>query len=190
MKPAALLQQDAFPESVYWGSVEATRRQVPFDVSSERFATIQAGDGLHTTLKRPEDVDGQRNHHIALEEGSPSLTPLNTNSPIQPSVVSFFEWEGIVDEVNGETFTATMRGVVGVKDVEEFATFDFADVSSGIELIQPGAVFRLSLGLQNSRGTRQKFSRLVFRRLPAWSKATLEKKHNEVSEIFEKLVWE
>jgi hypothetical protein len=52
-------------------------------------------------------------------------------------------------------------------------------------MVVPGAIFDWSIGYrQDEGGTRTRVSRLVFRRLPAWSKDRIQKHKLETDEMY------
>jgi hypothetical protein len=103
-----------------------------------------------------------------------------------------FEWEGYVLEVNEEAFSARLQAVKGVaEDCSEIAEFDLSEIPLGDrDLVKPGGIFRWVVGLESWGGTRQRYSRVVFRRLPAWTPRTLEASFFELKELVSGISWE
>ena len=73
--------------------------------------------------------------------------------------------------------------------IPEMATFDLEEISSEEhDLIECGSVFRWSIGYEIlPGGTKQRVSRIVFRRLPAWRKPDLDKAEKIADEIYQNL---
>jgi hypothetical protein len=93
---------------------------------------------------------------------------------LRPTFVSVQEWEGVVNAVLEDGFTARLVDLTGGGPDEE-STFFLAEVSEGDrKLIEPGAIFRWSAGLLTMPGG-GKFatSQVVFRRLPKWTERDL-----------------
>lgn len=101
------------------------------------------------------------------------------------------EWEGVVEEVHDDSFSARLLGIRGLpSQKEEFAEFELISVPHGDRhLIQPGGIFRWILGIEARAGTRQKYSRVVFRRLPAWSERSLKASENRFKEVVSGIDW-
>lgn len=99
--------------------------------------------------------------------------------PIRTKPAAFVveaEWEGSVVLVTDDHIVAALVGVKGgvaAQEVEAEIPWDeIAD--DDCSLVRLGALFRLSVGHEIEHGTRSRYSRLVFRRLPAWSRRDLE----------------
>lgn len=87
------------------------------------------------------------------------------------------EWEGVVADIDSETFVAQLFDVTaGSKVANEEAEFLLSDVSADdFGLLRVGAVFRWSVGYNRTpAGTRQRASQLHFRRMPAWHRRELK----------------
>jgi hypothetical protein len=102
-----------------------------------------------------------------------------------------FEWEGLVIEVGESSFKSRLRNMKGAKtEIEEIAEFDLADIPPGDrDLLQPGGIFRWVIGLESRSGTRQRYSRIVFRRLPAWTTKSLKKSDQQLKELVSGIHW-
>jgi hypothetical protein len=102
-----------------------------------------------------------------------------------------FEWEGLVQEVKEDSFFARLRNVKGAPaEYEEYAEFSIDEVPLGDrDLLLKGAIFRWVVGLESRSGTRQRYSRIVFRRLPAWTQRSLERSKAELSALVADIVW-
>ena len=82
------------------------------------------------------------------------------------------EWEGVVESVEKETFTASMRDLTaGEAYPGEVAELPVEDVSDDdMELLETGAVFYLTVGRSvRPNGQQERFGRMVFRRLPLFT---------------------
>lgn len=116
---------------------------------------------------------------------------LSTWKAIPTSAGKTFEWEGLVVEVKNDTFSARLKNVKGTGvEFEEIAEFDLADVSQGDrDLLKPGGIFRWVVGLEARSGTRQKYSRIVFRRLPAWTQRSLQHADQNLKNVISEIQW-
>lgn len=86
------------------------------------------------------------------------------------------EWEGYVIEIHEDYVTAQLKRIKGpTAENEEIAEIFFDDIQYyDRNLVKEGSVFVWSIGYtRDPKGTKRKASQIVFRRLPAWSKADL-----------------
>lgn len=97
------------------------------------------------------------------------------------------QWEGVVvsSSSDGEKFTAIVRDQTTPSFPEEEAEFDIEDVPPGDRpLLRPGAIFRWFIAREmTSFGQIKHVSFLRFRRLPLWTKGTLETVKRETDSI-------
>lgn len=109
----------------------------------------------------------------------------NTTKRRQVSFSALQEWEGYVLTVDKETFTARLVDLTQQGTIEEEADFPLEDVSDDEQkLVEPGAVFRWSIGYQRSLGgNKRRVSQIVFRRLPRWTRRELEDNRKRASEL-------
>ena len=97
---------------------------------------------------------------------------LPTTEPHPEEVASVIQiWECTVLEVDGETIRARLHAKMGQID-DHVADIDTEWVSpQDMDLVQPGAVFYLTLSRKLTRGRSiVNTQELRFRRLPAWNK--------------------
>jgi hypothetical protein len=105
--------------------------------------------------------------------------------------VAIQEWEGYVISIEKETFTAQLVDKTRLADrPEEVTEFPLADIRNDDKpLLMPGAIFRWSVGYQNREGTKERVSRIIFRRLPAWTKKELDLQTNNFVRCFASVEW-
>lgn len=126
------------------------------------------------------------------EESFPA-EPLNENcdaaifsNPVQgleskhreASEVIVQDWEGIVESIKTETFTALLCDVTADETYPgERADLPIEDIAPDDRgLLKPDAVFYLTVGRSTGpTGQRQRFSRMEFRRLPVWTSADFDR---------------
>jgi hypothetical protein len=115
------------------------------------------------------------------------VAPRSSFEPIQ-------EWEGYVLEVTESNFLARLLDLTSSKSIEhEEVCFSFDDVSSedDLPLISVGSIFRWSVGYERRvSGSRHKISSVVFRRLPIWGVAEIEKAKAKAKSVAEQIRWE
>ena len=103
------------------------------------------------------------------------------------------EWEGNVVEIMRDAFKAKLVDLTRQSFVEEEeAEIDLEDVSLGDrDLVKPGAIFRWVVGYdRTAAGTVSKASRLIFRRLPAWTERDLASSRERARALLADLKWE
>lgn len=101
-----------------------------------------------------------------------------TFSPLQ-------EWEGYVIRVNQSSFTARLVDLTaGATREEEEADFPLDDLSdSDRTVIRAGSLFRWAIGYRRAPGgSKERVSRIVFRRLPAWTHRELDRNRKDAAE--------
>lgn len=114
------------------------------------------------------------------------VAPRASFEPIQ-------EWEGYVVSVGAQGFLARLLDRTAELLVEtEEAEFSFEDVSEDdLSLIEPGAVFRWSVGYEKRvTGVRHKISSIVFRRLPIWTAKELSLARARARDAMESIEWD
>jgi hypothetical protein len=95
-------------------------------------------------------------------------------------------WEGVVEEVGANTFFATMRDRSEANDRgKQVFEIEIEDVPEGDRtLIVEGGIFFLTVGYDISRGgQRTKGARVVFRRMPRWSRRDIERAREREVEL-------
>jgi len=99
------------------------------------------------------------------------------------------EWQGYVTKIEGDHLYATMEGVfgAGVEGKRHDAVIPLSEVAPDDQrLVRDGAYFRLSVAYATSQaigGTFIRSSTLVFRRLPAYHAADLERARDIAREL-------
>ena len=108
------------------------------------------------------------------------------------SLVALQEWEGCVESVESEEFTATLTDKTDPKNPAERATFNRGELSTiDQELLKEGAIFRWTIGYQKSAsGVKQRVSQIVFRRMPTWSLPEIKSAKADANKILESFIWE
>lgn len=140
---------------------------------TEAFSEEESSRSYNVTgLLSQEALNKGRNLEILVLSDAPKI-----NKPRDKSVV-LQDWEGVVETVGNESFTARLRDLtINERDPSEIAEFPVEDVSDDDrELLDVGAVFYVTVGrLIRSNGRQERFGRIVFRRLPGWTSSTLRR---------------
>ncbi|MBI2412109.1 MAG: hypothetical protein HYV24_02740 [Deltaproteobacteria bacterium] len=102
------------------------------------------------------------------------------------------EWEGYVECINENEFTASLVDITKKKNIaEEEADFPIEDLNQDDKrLLKPGAVFRWLIGYRSIGGTKERFSKIVFRRMPQWTARDFEAARTKAKYISRTIVWE
>ena len=96
------------------------------------------------------------------------------------------EWEGVVERIEGDIFVARLRDMTADEVYPgETAELPVGDVSEDDrELLRVGAVFYMTVGYYVwADGRRERFGRVVFRRLPGWTASALERARERARRI-------
>lgn len=132
------------------------------------------------------------------DDGAASVSDLE---PVAPPKKSFgkrgfaplYQWEGVVEEVNGEGFRARLvpfeNGQADPSRVE-YADFEYDDLAdeSDRELVTHGAVFYWTVGRgRDSGGSISKRSLVRFRRLPPTSPYHAREARREAEDLLSDL---
>ena len=85
------------------------------------------------------------------------------------------DWEGVVEEVLGDSFVARLRDRSDTSEFDkELAEIPLDDVTPDERpLLKPGAIFYLTI-YRRVFPRHERATRLVFRRLPAWTDSMLK----------------
>jgi hypothetical protein len=102
------------------------------------------------------------------------------------------EWEGTVTRLLDDAFIGSMVDLSErEKGFQEEAEFPLSDLPRDAHpLLKEGAIFRWSIGYSIVDGTRYRASRIVFRRMPAWTKRDLETAVRYASDLSKSVTWE
>lgn len=104
--------------------------------------------------------------------------PAKGSIEARPASRPLAEWHGQVVRIEDAVFIAELRGThgTGVVGKLEQAVIPIEEVqASDLGLLRPGAFFRLCVSYEVApKGTRRRFTDVVFRRLPAYRREELE----------------
>ncbi len=106
------------------------------------------------------------------------------------SFISLQKWEGVVTDVNEDSFFARLTDLTqgGSEEVIEFYLDDVP--SDDKSLIGIGAIFYWNIGYETIRGQDRKVSLIKFRRLPKWSKKKMQNMQKKGKELMSKIQWQ
>lgn len=106
-----------------------------------------------------------------------------------PREIKLQEWEGQVQFVGDRHFTARLLDITAGDDAEtEEADFPVDDLTeSDRSLLIPGAVFRWVIGHRYIRGQKERFARVIIRKLPIWTDTEIKAADKKADELFDEL---
>jgi hypothetical protein len=124
------------------------------------------------------------NHPQAGADLFAPVAVLRVSRPVPPPALRILQqFEGTVSAVTGEDFVAVLRDRTDPNRPEEEATFSLDEAGpDDLQLIEPGAVFYLTIAYEN-RPYRRRTSEIRFRRMPRWSKADLGRIAGDAAEL-------
>lgn len=96
------------------------------------------------------------------------------------------QWEGVVTDVEGETFFAKILDLTDFSQPAEFVELYVKDVPpADKELLRSGAIFYWIAGYETSKfGQIQRVSKIRFRRSPRWTQQSLDRIKRKADEEF------
>ncbi len=149
-------------------------------------------------IVKPDDV-GQESQ-IELQSESAQKTDnvvyLPQFNQVPKQIVTPFtllqEWEGYVQSVGDNEFTASLFDITNKRNIEdEEADFFIDDLNEDDKsVLKPGAVFRWLIGYRWIGGTKERISKIVFRRLPQWTDSDLQAVQEKAKHISSTIKWE
>ena len=152
----------------------------PFDLKPQ--AVVQANNA---TIMVDSDVRNSQETVARLPISESAQNMLNA----VPAVEVIAEWDGYVEEIYRDYFSASMRGLrgLGVVGQEEEAEIPISDVDSeDRDLLIEGGFFRLMIAYESPRvGPRKRYTTVQFRRLPAFTKRELDARDREADELLD-----
>ncbi|MCR9025494.1 hypothetical protein NW939_12820 [Aeromonas caviae] len=108
------------------------------------------------------------------ELGLEKIKAYDPDPTISSTFIADTEWDGVVIEVksNNKVYARVWDALQGQDAGEEFFELSLDKIITvGHDLCKEGAIFRWSFGyLRTAKGTKQKHSKMVFRRIPSWSR--------------------
>ena len=101
-------------------------------------------------------------------------------------------WEGRIESIpsNGDRFIATIRDLTDPSYPEEEAVFDLDEVTeSDRSLLAPGAIFYWIIAYKTNPSSQiERVSFIRLRRVPIWSKKTLQTVHKSAKDLYKVVV--
>jgi hypothetical protein len=160
----------------------------------DNFRTVRKVDpqysqaGLSTSSTKIQDansVDVSSMSETAYSTPDSGIVSMPRTTVWIPREVMLQEWEGQVQEVGPQYFSARLVDLTnGDVDETEEAELPVSDISdSERDLLVPGATFRWIIGYRYIDGAKERFTRVAIRRLPMWTDAEMKSADQEASEV-------
>jgi len=135
-------------------------------------ATMREATGTSTSLE----------YQKALPLGNvvrlPNPTPLDYWFDVRQ------QWEGVVTSMGDDEFSVVLRDVSRAEASEYEAVLSKEEISEDdLPLLKAGAVLYWTIGYKTRAGTRERVSTIRLRRLPAWSRADIERVKRQAGEL-------
>jgi hypothetical protein len=139
-------------------------------------------DSLQPTEQNIDQRDTARARKSPENLGIVSYAPEPRPVPLE---VILQEWEGRVEEIQGRRIVARLVDITARENEEsEEVDLPLDDVpDADQDLIQPGAIFRWILGFHYPYGRKEKFARIVVRRLPVWTEREMREADKEAYDL-------
>jgi len=116
--------------------------------------------------------------------------PLQSLKSVAMRFTLLQKWEGVVLEVNDESFTSRLIDSHGELPPQQ-ATIPNSELSpEEQDHVAVGASFVWTIGYQHIGATRQRNSVIYFRRLPAWNQSELDVARRRAEELAKAICWE
>jgi hypothetical protein len=140
--------------------------------------------------ERPAPTVPVNRHDLSTRAPSvppPDLGVVRYPSPARelPREVVLQEWEGQVQEVGEYVFSARLvdltRDSREETDETDLPIEDLGEADR--RLLIPGATFRWIIGYRWANGEKERFTRVVIRRLPIWTEREIESADQEAAEL-------
>ena len=139
-------------------------------------------DGLHST-----SLSLDRNDRATAETAEPK--PRSDSFPREEVLQ---QWEGRVTEIREGEFSARLVDLTALETEErEQADFLIIDLSEADRrMLRDNALFRWLIGYRYIGSTKERFMRIVFRRLPAWTETELKLARKAAEQLESRMVWD
>lgn len=110
-------------------------------------------------------------------------------SPPHSSIIEMTEWDGVVEAIEGDQLSCRLwLDDENDADDDMYGTIPKECVDpKDYDLLFPGSIFRLSVGVEARDGRRQQFLRLAFTRLPDWDQSAMDEAYDRLNQLFDRI---
>jgi hypothetical protein len=122
---------------------------------------------------------------LAQESRDRRVVTLPVGPREAPREIKLQEWEGQVQEVGKTYFSARLVDLTaGETEETEEVKLPLSDITESDQmLLVPGAVFRWIVGYRYVDSVKERFARVVVRRLPVWTEQEIREADKEALEL-------
>jgi hypothetical protein len=155
---------------------------------------VQTEEGLKGWMQAERPARGPtvpvKEHDLSTR--APSVPPPDLGvvrypipAPEVPREVVLQEWEGQVQEVGEYVFSARLVDLTrDSKEETDETDLPIEDLGEADRrLLIPGATFRWIIGYRWANGEKERFTRVVIRRLPIWTEREIKSADQEAAEL-------
>jgi hypothetical protein len=165
-------------------NLRGTVSSVPDSFIQSPRANLRVGNNTRGGVAETNDLTTRGKLDISVK--SPLLKLPSGTLPTQ-RVTVLQQWEGVVTEVCTDTFFAELDDLTDTcrpVDIVELSLNEIA--MEDRELVREGACFYWSIGYETSPGgTIRRISEIRMKRVPKWSRRSLEKLEREAESLFD-----
>lgn len=164
--------------------------RVTFDADAVKYrqkkrALILRNQSVDNTSVGSEDIDPRADLPAPEEVGIRPLRFPQSHVRIAPREITLQEWEGRVVQIQGRLVIARLVDITaGDTEEAEEVELPLDDVTEADQaLLRPGAIFRWIIGYSYASGRKERFARVIVRRLPIWTAREMSEADREASEL-------
>lgn len=143
-----------------------------FQFSQARIESFFKNPSVETEI----DQEQQNSTNSTFEKDCSNLVKLYFDSIYrQKTAVSSQKWKGYVTKKNDEYFSAIITDLSNHSQ-DEYVEIPLKLISQDdLHLVEEGAYFDWHIGYEKLSGTTQKYSKILFRRMPRWTSSEFSK---------------
>jgi hypothetical protein len=155
-----------------------------------------SGTSLPKSVDEPVGATAQVIPHTTVDQMKPHagsdwlgylVQPVAVKQDLKPSAVLMARqvWEGTVVSCQNGSFDAKVSDRTNPTNPDELVSFELDEISDDDRaLVKPGSAFYWTIGTEKSpAGQIRNIEMVNFRRLPQWTKSTIEKADKSAKEL-------
>lgn len=164
--------------------------RVTFDADAAKYrqrkrALILRNQSRDNTSLGSDEIGTGTDRPAPEEVGIRPLRLPQSHVRVAPREITLQEWEGRVLHTQGRLVIARLVDITaGDTEETEEVELPLDDVTEADQaLLRPGAIFRWILGYSYASGRKERFARVIVRRLPVWTAREMSEADREASEL-------
>lgn len=147
------------------------------------WSTSSEGSRMSSESGNIENIKRGSQESLSLAQ----VVTIREKSPLHSSIIEMTEWDGVVEAIEGDQLSCKLLRLDEENDADDdmYGTIpkDCVDPKD-YDLLFPGSIFRLSVGVEVRDGRRQQFLRLAFTRLPDWDQSAMDEAYDRIDKLF------